>query len=84
MRVKSIVSILGKVIKPWKDSDGVEHLSYSVNIMQENGTIVDVLRLNAEQFASVEAGKIYTITADYGNGKNGAYLRITDIAEGNK
>ena len=84
MRVKAVATILGKVEKAWTDKDGVTHPSYSVNIMQENGQIVETLRLNAEQYRSVEANKVYTIFADYGTSKNGAYLKIIDIAEGTK
>lgn len=79
MKVTALVQILGKVQKPWKDSDGNERISYSVNIMQDNGTIIDIIRLSKEQFECVEANKPYTLEADFGTGKNGAYLRITDI-----
>ena len=79
MKVTALVQVLGKVQKPWKDSDGNERISYSVNIMQDNGTIIDIIRLSKEQFECVEANNSYTLEADFGTGKNGAYLRITDI-----
>lgn len=71
--------VLAKVQKPWKDSNGVERLSYSINIMQEQGQVIDTLRLNQDQYNMVEANKPYTIIADYGTGKNGSFLRVVDI-----
>ncbi len=84
MRVKALVTVLGKVEKTWVDKEGVTHPSFSVNIMQESGQIVESIRLNAEQYKLVEANKVYTIFADYGTSKNGAYLKVIDIAEGTK
>lgn len=84
MRVKAVIHLLAKVSKTWKDKEGVSHPAYSANIMQNNGEIIDTIRLNADQYNAVEAGKVYTISADYANGRNGAYLNIVDIAEGNK
>lgn len=81
MRVNAVVQVLAKVSKPWKDESGNERLSYSANIMQNNGEIIDTLRLNAEQFAKIENGKMYNVCADYGTGRNGAYLRIVSITE---
>ena len=81
MRVKATINVIGKVSKPWKDLEGKEHLSYSANIMQCNGEVIDTIRLTREQFDTVESGKNYTLTADYGTGKNGAYLKIVDITE---
>lgn len=81
MRVIANVTLLGKVSKPWKDREGVERISYSANIMQNNGEIIDTIRLSQEQFNNLLAGKAYTITADYGNGSNGGYLRIVNIIE---
>ncbi len=71
--------VLAKVQKPWTDSNGVERLSYSINIMQEQGQVIDTLRLNQDQYNMVEANKPYTIIADYGTGKNGSFLRVVDI-----
>lgn len=81
MRVYANVNLLGKVAKPWKDKDGNERVSYTANVMQENGQIIDTIRLTKEQYNTLLAGKIYTVTADYGTGNNGGYLRIVDISE---
>ena len=77
MKLNANIAIIGKVAKPWTDSNGTDHLSYNINIMQENGQIVDTLRVSKEQ---VEAGKTYSFFAEYGTGKNGPYLRILDIS----
>ena len=79
MRVTALVQVLGKVQKPWKDSEGNERISYSANIMQDNGTIIYTIRLSKEQFECVEANKPYTLEADFGTGKNGGYMRIAGI-----
>ena len=76
MKLYGTVNILGKVEKPWTDTTGAEHISYSMNIMQENGQIIDTLRVSKEQFNTVEAGKPYVFHAEYGVGKNGSYLRV--------
>lgn len=79
MRVTAKVHVLAKVQKPWTDSNGVERLSNSINIMQEQGQVIDTLKLNQEQYNLVEANKSYTVIADYGSGKNGPFLRVIDI-----
>jgi hypothetical protein len=79
MRISANVTILGKIQKPWIDNTGVERTSYSANIMQNNGEIVDTLRLSQEQYNSIEVKKEYILQADYGTGKNGGYLRLIDI-----
>lgn len=60
MKLNANIAIIGKVAKPWTDSNGTDHLSYNINIMQENGQIVDTLRVSKEQFEKVEAGKTYS------------------------
>lgn len=81
MRVTATVQVIGKVAKTWKDKDGVEHLSYSANIMQNNGEIIDTIRMSKEVFESTVAGKAYTATFDYGTGSNGGFLRLTGFTE---
>lgn len=86
MRIYANVQILGKIQKPWTDANGTARTSYSANIMQENGEIVDTLRISQEQYNGIEPNKAYTLTADYGTGRNGAYLRIlgfTPVKAGN-
>lgn len=79
MRVTANVYVLAKVQKPWTDSSGAERTSYSANISQNNGEIIDTIRLSVEQYNGIEPNKLYTIMADYGVGKNGGYLRLADI-----
>lgn len=79
MRLMGNVMILGKVQKPWTDSNGNTRTSYSANIVQNNGEIIDTLRLTQEQYNTIEVNQTYTVNADFGIGKNGGYLRILDI-----
>lgn len=81
MRVTATIFVLGKVSMPWKDKENNEHISYSINFMQGNGEIVDRLKLSEKQFNQIIVKKEYVITADYGTGSNGAYLRLLNIEE---
>ena len=81
MEVHFNVTLIGKVIKPWKDDTGQEHKSFLGNISQKNGEIIDRIRLTQSQYDALVAGKQYAITADYGTGRNGGYLRIVNIEE---
>ena len=80
MRLTGNVQILAKLKNPWVDSNGIEKISYSANVLQNNGEIIDTIKLSLEQFNSIEPNKPYQITADFGTGKNGGYLRIVDIS----
>lgn len=79
MKVTANITVLAKIQRPWTDSTGTERTSYSANIMQNNGEIIDTLRLSLEQYNTIEANKQYLVNAEYGTGKNGAYLRLIDI-----
>lgn len=81
MEVTAKVQLLGKVAQPWTDKDGNEHTSYKGHIAQNNFSIVETIKLSKEQYKHAVAGRSYTLTADYGSGKNGAYLRITSFTE---
>lgn len=45
MRVIAKVHVLGKVSRPWKDRDGVNRVTNIANVSQNNGEIVDSIRL---------------------------------------
>lgn len=79
MRVTAHVFILARLQRPWTDSAGMEKMAYSANVSQLNGEVIDTIRLTKEQYDSVEANKSYLVTADYGIGKNGGYLRLVSI-----
>lgn len=79
MRIYAEIYVLAKLKKPWTDEKGVEHLAYSTNIMQENGEIIDTLRLSQSQHDSIEPNKNYTVTVGYGKGQNGGYLKLLTI-----
>lgn len=79
MRLTAIVLLLGKVQKPWTDSTGSTRTSYFANVVQNNGEIIDTLRLTQDQYNTLEVNQTYSVDADFGIGKNGGYLRILDI-----
>lgn len=81
MKVNAVVTLLGKLKTSWMDNNKVERFIYKGNIMQDNGEIVDTIRLTEEQFNTLATGKVYTISANYGTGLNGGYLKITSITE---
>lgn len=79
MNVEFSVYVLGKLIKHWTGSDGKEYFSYTVNIAQNDGEIIDTLRLSKEQYEMIEVKRPYLVNATYGVGKNGGYLRLISI-----
>lgn len=81
MEVKANIQVLAKMLKPWSDANNIEHIAYKANIAQNNFAIVESIRLSQEQYQKIEAGKSYILTAEYGTGKNGGYLRILDFTE---
>ena len=81
MQLRATVTIIGKKFSIWKDKDGVEHKSFIANISQNNGEIVDSIRLNQEEFDKIEQNKIYTILCEYATSKNGNYLKIVEIID---
>jgi hypothetical protein len=79
MNILIKVFVLGKVVKTWTDSNGVEHMLFMLNYQQDNGQLVGQLRVPEEVANSVEAGKEYFLEANYGVGKNGGYIRVIGI-----
>ncbi|MSS36922.1 hypothetical protein [Clostridium porci] len=79
MQVTAKVLLLGKVQKLWKDANGNSHTAFVGNIVQNNGEIIDTLRLTQEQYNMLEVNQSYIVNADFGVGKNGGYLRVVDI-----
>ncbi len=80
MILKGTFSVLAKLSAPWTDSNGNARTSYSINVAQDNGRVIDRLRVSKEHWDTIEANCEYEITADVSSGKNGLYLRVTDIA----
>ena len=81
MKVSATVYVLAKIQKPWTAQDGSSHISYSANIMQDNGEIISTIKLTQEQYDAIEASKNYTVSAIYGIGKNGGYLKLVGISQ---
>lgn len=80
MIFKGSFLVLAKLSTPWTDNNGNAHTSYSVNVAQDNGRVIDRLRISKEHWDTIGANCEYEITADVSSGKNGLYLRVTDIA----
>ena len=78
MHVYIKVTVLGKIIIPWT-KDGKEYKSYALNEQQNGGQIVGQIRVPEEIYNTVEVGKEYILEGIYGTGKNGGYIRITEI-----
>ncbi len=50
MEYMALAHTLGKVSKPWVDKDGKEHISYTINIIQNNGEIIDSISVSKRYF----------------------------------
>lgn len=73
------VTVVGKDSQSYVDSAGAAKVSYIVNVIQNQGRIIDSIRVPAEYFETIEVGKAYTIELVSGNGRNGLYLRVTSV-----
>lgn len=81
MVMKARFTVIGKFTVPFIASDGTAKESPKVNIAQDNGKVIETLRVTLEQFNVLETGLEYTANIISGNGKNGLYLKVLDIAE---
>ena len=81
MQLKATVFIIGKRISIYKDKEGVEHKSFIANVSQNNGEIVDTIRLNQNLYDKIESNRMFTILCEYATSKNGNYLKIVDIID---
>lgn len=76
MKVKAI----GKGKNNWKNKDGQMVESLYGNFSQNNGALVDTLRLTPAQFEAWVAGTTYNVSATLAKSRsNGLYLQILDI-----
>ena len=48
--------------------------------VQDNGKVIGQHLVSEDIYNSIEAGKEYTFDGNFGQGKYGAYLRITNIS----
>lgn len=72
--------ILAKMSKPWTDNSGNSHVSYSVNVAQKNGEIVDRLRLSKDLWDDIVTNQNYSIDVEVSMGRNGLYMRVTELS----
>ena len=76
MNIKCTLTIVGKV----EDTSKNGNKNYFINYLQDNGKVIGQHLISEDIYNSVEAGKEYTFDGNYGQGKYGAYLRITNIS----
>lgn len=79
MLLKSNVNVIGKNVQNYVDANGMSKKLYVVNIYQDNGKIIDSLRVSEEQFALLEPGKEFVLEMTSGNGRNGLFLKTTAV-----
>ena len=72
--------ILAKISKPWTDGSGNSHVSYSINVTQKNGEIVDRLRLSKDLWDNIVTNQNYSIDVEVSMGRNGLYMRVTELS----
>ena len=76
MNIKVTLSIVGKV----EDTSKNGNKNYFINYLQDNGKVIGQHLVSEDVYNSIEAGKEYTFDGNFGQGKYGAYLRITNIS----
>lgn len=81
MQLKATVFIIGKRISIYKDKEGVEHTTYIANISQNNGEILEMLRINQQQYDKINSNTMYNLLCEYSSTKYGNYLKIVDIID---
>lgn len=75
MNIKCTLHIVGKV----EDTSKSGNKNYFINYVQDNGKVIGQHLVSEDIYNSIEAGKEYTFDGNFGQGKYGAYLRITNI-----
>lgn len=80
MKLTAKVVLIGKDATTFVDANGNKRTSYLANIAQEQGRIIDTLRVPEESFAILEAGHEYLVELVSSTGKNGTYIRVINIS----
>ena len=68
--------VVGKVVENWTSG----RTSYVLNLIQNDGEIVDQLHVPETIYAHIERGHEYTFEGIYSKGQNGAYIRVTNAS----
>lgn len=79
MKLTAKVVLIGKDTKNYVDANGNSKSMYLANIAQENGKIIDTIKVPEELFPMLEGGNEYDVELLSTTGKNGTYLRVTGI-----
>ena len=79
MKVLIPIKVLGKSKSPWTTKDGEERFSYKINYLQNNGEIIGTISVPENIFNQIENEKEYVLSGIFSTGKNGGYIRVTNI-----
>lgn len=75
MNITCILTIVGKV----EDTSKNGNKNYYLNYTQNNGKVIGQQNVPEDIYNSVDVGKDYTFDGNFGQGKYGAYLRLTNV-----
>lgn len=79
MQITAKVQAIGKRKNSWKNAEGQTIESLIGNYSQEDGSIIDELRLQANQFEAWEAGRTYVVRGNLLKGRSGLYLQVVEL-----
>lgn len=79
MKLMAKVLLIGKNAVTFTDAAGNVRTSFTANIAQENGKIIDTIKVPEELFPMLEGGNGYSVELLSTTGKTGTYLRVTGI-----
>ena len=79
MKLMAKVLLIGKNAVTFTDASGNVRTSFTANIAQENGKIIDTIKVPEELFPMLEGGNEYDVELLSTTGKTGTYLRVTGI-----
>lgn len=81
MQISAKVQAIGKRKNSWKNAEGQMIDSLFGNFSQDNGAIIDELRLQENQFEAWETGRTYTVRGNLLKGRSGLYLQVVEIVQ---
>ncbi len=79
MKMTAKVLLIGKNSVTFTDAAGNVRTSFTANIAQEQGKIIDTIKVPEELFPMLEGGNEYSVELLSTTGKTGTYLRVTGI-----
>ena len=79
MNIQIHALVVGKIKKNWCDNNGNSHIFYELNIIQNDGETIAQLRVPENIYSIVEKGQEYVFEGIYALGRNGGYLKVTNL-----